>query len=249
MKVENRIIQIVLDMSLICGFAISTYHRNTTRIPIFKACITSIMNTKKQDSVVIVVDDGSPVTEHLDWISMYPEIRVIRKLENGGIARCKNTCLRALSDAGCDIFFLLDDDFELVTQIEDKYSLALHETGGILSGCTQDNPSIGPYSDNTVQTSILNGFLLCFSAQAFTTAGYFKIFPYKYGHEHTWYTKRIMHVSGQSCFLDISDSANFYRFTPMQSSIEEEQRLQELVQNESALNQYLSSLDYEPCIE
>jgi glycosyltransferase involved in cell wall biosynthesis len=208
------------------------------------------MNTKKQDSVVIIVDDGSPVTDHLDWVtSTYPEIRLVHKPENGGIARCKNTCLRALSDAGCDIFFLLDDDFELVAQIEDKYSLALQETGGILSGCTSTNPSIGPYSDNTVQTSILNGFLLCFSTQIFRAAGYFKIFPHKYGHEHTWYTKRMMQVSGQPCFLDISDSGKFYRFMPIQSSMDEEERLQELVENEAALNLYLSDLNYEPCIE
>jgi hypothetical protein len=80
-------------------------------------------------------------------------------------------------------------------------------------------------------------------------AGYFKIFPHKYGHEHTWYTKRIMNSSGQTCFLDISDSTQFYRFTPIQSSMDEHQRLQELVQNETYLSLYLSNLHYEACIE
>ena len=209
------------------------------------------MTTKKKDSVVIVVDDGSPAKEHLDWITTtYPAITIVRKPENGGIARCKNTCLRALFEADCDIFFLFDDDFELLTQIEDKYTLALKEEGvRVLSGCTDYNGIIEPYSANTVQTAILNGFLLCFTVNTFMEAGYFKIFPHKYGHEHTWYTKRIMNSSGQTCFLDISDSANFYRFTPIPSSMDEHQRLQELVQNEHFLCQYLSNLGYEACIE
>ena len=241
----------ICSMGLKCGFAVSTYHRNSQRYPIFKACIDSIMTTKKQESIVILVDDGSPVTEHLDWVtSTYPQITIVRKPENGGIARCKNTCLRELFEADCDIFFLLDDDFALLKQIEDKYTLALQEKDvSVLSGCTDYNAIIGPYSENTYQTSILNGFLLCFSVKTFMEAGYFKIFPHKYGHEHTWYTKRIMNASGQTCFLDISDSTQFYRFTPIQSSMDEEQRLQELVQNEMYLNLYLSNLSYESCIE
>jgi|LauGreSBDMM110SN_4_FD.fasta_scaffold56606_2 glycosyltransferase involved in cell wall biosynthesis len=209
-------------MELKCGFAISTYHTRHHRLHVFKTCITSIMTTKKKNTVVIIVDDGSPITEHLDWVkSQYPTIKCVRKSENGGIAKCKNTCLRELNDAGCDVFFLFDDDVSLLQSIEDKYVAAIQEEDVyVLSGVSHGNTVLCEFTSNTVRTHLLNGFLLCFTAETFATAGYFKIFPEKYGHEHTWYTYRIMRVTGQPGFLDISGGENLYRMLDTAGSLE-----------------------------
>jgi len=209
------------------------------------------MTTKKENTVVIIVDDGSPVTEHLDWIrSQYPTIKCVRKSENGGIAKCKNTCLRELHEAGCDVFFLFDDDFRLLQTIEDKYVAALQEENVyVLSGTTAGNAVVGEFTPNTVKTQLLNGFLLSFTAKTFMRAGYFKIFPEKYGHEHTWYTYQIMHITGQPAFLNISDHRKYYKFEEFLSSVEEHVRERELAINEAALNMYLSELSFLPCVE
>lgn len=238
-------------MELKCGFAVSAYHRNHDRLSVFKTCITSIMTTKKENTVVIIVDDGSPVTEHLDWVtSQYPTIKCVRKSENGGIAKCKNTCLRELHEAGCDVFFLFDDDFSLLQTIEDKYVAALQEENVyVLSGVSHGNTVLCGFTSNTVRTHLLNGFLLCVTAETFMRAGYFKIFPEKYGHEHTWYTYRIMHVTGQPGFLDISDGENYYKMLDATGSLELGYVIHSIAQNGSVSSTEWSIDLFRDCVE
>jgi glycosyltransferase involved in cell wall biosynthesis len=243
-KNENR-----CGYGKICGFAVSTYHRNYNRIEVFKTCISSIMKYKEKETIVIIVDDGSNINDHIIWVkTTFPDITVIEKKENGGIAKCKNTCLRALNEANCDNFFLLDDDIEFLKSIEYKYTQSLCEKKvGILCGRCLDNKVIQRYSENTNITNIVNGFLLCFTRYNFKKAGYFKIFPHKYGHEHTWYTYRIMTCMEQHHFLDINCNELYYRLSNIQSSMSEEDRLYQLKENEQKLNSY--SCNYEECIE
>ena len=66
-----------------CGIAVSTYHINLDRIESFKQCITSIMTYKKTDTIVFVVDDGSSIHSHIEWVhNTFPSIQVVKKKEN-----------------------------------------------------------------------------------------------------------------------------------------------------------------------
>jgi uncharacterized protein (DUF3820 family) len=232
-----------------CGFAISTYHRNNDRLESFKTCISSIMKYKKADTVVILVDDGSSVKEHVRWVkTTFPTIIVIEKETNSGIAKCKNTCLRMLYNSPCAYFFLLDDDIEILQPIEDKYILSLSdENVHILSGASGVNHIISSYSTNTNITQLLQGYLLCFTKQTFIKSGYFKVFPSKYGHEHTWYTYRVMKHNEQTYFLDIKNSVLYTNIIPALSSICDEQKTHDC--NENTKFMQISNYDYQNCIE
>jgi hypothetical protein len=232
-----------------CGFAISTYHRNDSRLDSFTMCISSIMKYKKPDTVVIIVDDGSLIKNHLTWVSItFPDIIIVEKPTNNGISKCKNTCLRMLYENNCDYFFLLDDDIEILQPIEDKYINSLYDDKvSILSGRAESNPVVLNYSKNTNQTNHLNGYVLCFSKLTFMKSGYFKVFPCKYGHEHTWYTHRVMSCTNQIGYFDIASNEFYIKLISVESSINDEQRQYEFGKNQHFLNIY--NTDYENCIE
>jgi hypothetical protein len=233
-----------------CGFAISTYHRNSNRIESFKICISSIMKYKKEDTIVIIVDDGSIVKDHISWVKMsFPNIIVIEKEINGGIAKCKNTCLRALYESNCDVFFLFDDDIEILQPIEDKYIYSLeNEHISILSGRSAWVKIISPYINNTIITEELNGYLLCFTKNTFIKTGYFKVFPCKYGHEHVWYTFRVMRILNQTHYLDIKDNEIYVKLLDViESSVCREQQDNDIPKNGFELS--ISTFEYEKCIE
>jgi glycosyltransferase involved in cell wall biosynthesis len=248
--IDNREKEGIVSFGTQCGFAISTYHRNNNRLESFKICISSIMKYKKEDTIVIIVDDGSIVRDHISWVkTTFPSIILIEKEINGGIAKCKNTCLRTLYESNCDVFFLLDDDIDFLQPIENKYLLSLNEKDvSILCGRTDTNAIIDNYSINTNKTALLNGYLLCFTKNTFIKAGYFKVFPYKYGHEHTWYTFRIMKVMGQSFFCDISFNDKYIKLISVESSADYEQHTHELHENEKYLHKYSTDIK-EQCIE
>jgi hypothetical protein len=232
-----------------CGFAISTYHRNSNRIESFKICISSIMKFKKEDTIVIIVDDGSIVKDHISWVKMsFPNIIVIEKEINGGIAKCKNTCLRALYESNCDVFFLLDDDIEILQPIEDIYVFSLqHKLISILSARLEYNPIISPYFNNTIVTQELNGYLMCFTKNTFIETGYFKVFPCKYGYEHVWYTRKAMKTKLQDYYLDIINSHLYITILNIESSVCEEQKICNIAENSLVLIN--SNYNYEICIE
>jgi len=232
-----------------CGFAISTYHRNNSRLESFKKCISSIMKYKKADTVVIIVDDGSSIKDHVSWVkSTFPTIIVIEKGSNNGIAKCKNTCLRMLYNSSCNYYFLLDDDIEILQPIEDKYIHSLDDENiSILSGRANSNPIISNYSHYTNKTDHLNGYVLCFSRQTFIKSGYFKVFPYKYGHEHTWYTHRAMSCTNQLGYFDISSNELYIKLISVESSINDKQKTHDC--NENTKFMQISNYDYQNCIE
>jgi glycosyltransferase involved in cell wall biosynthesis len=234
-----------------CGFAVSTYHRNTDRLESFQTCITSIMKHKKKETLVIVVDDGSAVKDHILWVkTTFPEITLFEKEQNGGIAKCKNTCLRLLRESNCDNFFLMDDDLEVLQPIEDVYVKALCDKRvGILSGTTLGNVILRDYTDSTCVTQLLNGFLLCLPRYNFEKAGYFKIFPHKYGHEHTWYTFRVMTTTGQTEFLNIKSFMSHVRLINVLSSVPSEEVHSGFDINGKILAQWSGHLNREECLE
>ena len=227
-----------------CGIAISTYHRNSDRIESFKQCIGSIMKYKKEDTIVIVVDDGSLINDHIIWMKEIFPMITIEKKQNGGIAKCKNTCLRVLTEFNVDVYFLLDDDVEILQSFEEKYIESLKEVH-ILSGHSQESGNNHfSYTKNTCKTDKLNGFLLCFIKKTFLKSGYFRVPEGKWGMEHCWYTKRVMKCTNTTNYFDVN-SFDLYKLIDCDSTLTSIEKETELKKNVNMMNNYV----YYPCIE
>jgi glycosyltransferase involved in cell wall biosynthesis len=162
-----------------------------------------------------VVDDGSTDSDHLDYLaSLSPSITVVRRQENGGISRAKNTCLRILADIGIDIGFIAEDDIAFFPGWFAAYRAA-HEATGIhhFSWAWDQDPSgqmrkeihdVRGYP--VVATTRVNGVFLSFTPSVLQKVGGFKILPAVWGHEHTQWTKRIVKAGLTPFFADIVDS-------------------------------------------
>lgn len=79
------------------GIGVTTRNRPE----VFAETIKHIQDRAPDGSVLVVVDDASDVEV---------EGATFRFTRQAGIARAKNKCLELLADAGCDHFFLFDDD-------------------------------------------------------------------------------------------------------------------------------------------
>ncbi len=86
-----------VNVSSKIGIGITTHNR----YDLFKKTYDEINRFLPSGSMLVVVDDASdvPVKE-----------ATFRFKENAGIARSKNKCFELLYDAGCEHFFLFDDD-------------------------------------------------------------------------------------------------------------------------------------------
>jgi glycosyltransferase involved in cell wall biosynthesis len=201
------------------------------------------MNYKKVETIVIIVDDGSIIKSHIDWVqSTFPMIQLVEKEKNGGIAKCKNTCLRMLKESNVDIYFLLDDDIEIIQSFEDKYINALKEDNVFIL----DGPSPNDSSTHSCKKDNLYGPCICFTKNILLNCGYFKIPPQKWGHEHSWFTNRVMWCTNQSHYADISSSKYYMRVTNVNSTLDDKEKNSQATENLSIMNNYHI---YHSCIE
>ncbi len=164
---------------------------------------------------IVIVDDGSNCAEYQAYLS-HLNYEVIQREENGGVSRGKNTCLRVLMEGKIDIGFLTDDDVDFHPGWWQQY-LEAHAQTGIhhFSWADDSKPLNGRKCDcivrgyRIVQTSYLNGILLTFTREVIKQVGGFRIFPAKWGHEHTNWTKRIVYQQLAPCWCDIVDSNRY----------------------------------------
>src|SRR4030042_6469015 len=97
------------------GLGISTYFTkdfDPRRLESFKKSMSTLLSSKFSGAIYLV-DDGSEVFHHLDYIKeidIQNRITIFKRGTNGGISKVKNTCLRLLMENGTDLLFLADDD-------------------------------------------------------------------------------------------------------------------------------------------
>lgn len=193
------------------GIVVSTYMNEKTdkiRLDIIKKCLDSLLNI---DIQVIVMDDGSINTKHIDLIDSYSDkFKIIHRNENGGIAKCKNSAIKFFEDNDFDICFLMDDDVEILDKEFYKYYIEAYEKTGIEHFCLQPQykssveKQINDYT--YIESEFLSGCLLMITKNIIKEIGYFKILPIKYGHEHTNYTIRCIKYNFCPGFVDIKNS-------------------------------------------
>lgn len=199
---------------------ISTQICNRIRQNTFQRSLTSLMKSKSNQTQVIVVDDGSPFKDHLAWtLQTFPSVQIIQRPFNGGLSKCKNTCLRIMkekhSQEGSFFAALADDDIEYFPGFEDLYvsGLSIESSSygpiNILSACTKSCLSRNTF--RVEPQTICNGYFVCFHSSHLETVGYFKVFPKKYGHEHVWWTLRFQLCVGQRFFFDVASSCLYVK--------------------------------------
>lgn len=91
----------VCDPSARIGIAISTHNR----ADVLSRALTQHMQFLPAGALVVVVDDGSNSAA-----SVPAGVQLVRHETSFGIVASKNASLAALMDAGCEHFFLWDDD-------------------------------------------------------------------------------------------------------------------------------------------
>lgn len=168
--------------------------------------------------LVSIIDDGSTDPEHLACLeALAPVASVVLRPKRGGIARAKNTALRILQDSQVDLGFLAEDDIEFPPGWWDAYTEA-HIATGIehFSWAWDDDPS-GEMEKverlirgfPVMDTSRVNGVFLTFTPTVLQVVGGFKILPALWGHEHTQWTRRIVHADLAPFFADLPYSDRY----------------------------------------
>jgi len=204
------------------GIAISTYFCDKTppeRLDIFRRSLESLFSTG-YDGAIVIVDDGSTCYEHFKLlleISHGHRINLIDR-PHGGIARAKNTCIKALLDEGVDVGFLADDDILYKSGVwHTQYAEAIKKTGiDHLSYFLESTPCEIRVIDGIRirQTPSVNGCFLTFTRKLIEKIGFFKILPNEYGHEHSNFSIRAARLAGQGGFFDLDGSAGLLELIP-----------------------------------
>jgi hypothetical protein len=131
------------------GLAITTCRRKSApgRLEITHRSLTSLFESKPKLDVCYLIDDSSEPTKVFD---KYP-IQYVHKERHGGVACAKNTCIRLLYEAGCDIIILADDDVLWKKGWDTAYGKVLGKTG-IQHMCWYGGESSKLYKDENLGT-------------------------------------------------------------------------------------------------
>jgi len=199
------------------GLSISTHSSDDTtpkRIEIIKECLDSV---PQNDNIYVNIVADGVVEEHKKLLDIYPFDIIYQ--ENRGISSTKNIGIKNIIDNGCDIGFLMDDDMIIKDEkVFDHYSNIMKSTG---------IPHFSYYIDRNncqeiileknvtiAKTPLVNGCLLTFTKDLIEDIGYFKILPYKYGHEHSNFSRRCLHYGKIPFFCDIINANKYIELNP-----------------------------------
>ena len=201
------------------ALAISTYMIDPVfngRLEVFKRSLTSLKESRYSGKIFLV-DDASPYKGHIDFARSLeiPNLTIIEKTVNGGISKNKNTCIRLILESGATIGLLADDDLLYSRDFAQVYVNAMNASGihhmsYFIFNDERRQMAIhnGVYVDGT---NHVNGCFLTFTRALIEKIGYFKILPYKYGHEHSNFTLRAVHNGMSPFFCDVRNSHSFIK--------------------------------------
>lgn len=205
------------------GIAVSTFSSANTslkRIEVIKKSLASIKESMSSDTKVVVVNDGSTNAAHLSVLSEFRDcFDFIDFPSNKGISSAKNAGIKHLYDAGCNLMFIMDDDIRLLKGFDSFYANSIQKSG-IHHFCYKV-PELNKHITKrevvngikTVRTLQVNGAFFTLTRKIIDAVGYFKILPYRYGHEHTEYTGRIVKMT-KFCpgYVDVEESDKFIKY-------------------------------------
>ncbi len=165
--------------------------------------------------IIVNIISDSITPRHRKIIEGYPQFTYIERSENGGVAKTKNTSIRVLLEQDVDIGFLADDD--LIFKRPDvfiAYAVAILKTG-IPHFCFHQINHPNEYENITINNfevrkiRFVMGALMTFTPALVEKVGGFRIFDYKYGHEHSNFTMRCRQQREIPFFCDIVNSSDY----------------------------------------
>ena len=203
------------------GIAISTYfpkNYKEERLNIFTRSITSLLESGFPGKIFLV-DDGSDVVDHIDVVKTLDtdkRIKIIMKPENTGVARTKNTCIKTLLEHECPIGFLADDDLEYSKGWAEHYVDSMKKASiPHFSLFIEGGAEVVEHNGHPVKkTPHVNGCFLTFTKNLIDRVGYFRVLPYKYGHEHSNFSIRNCIKKEIPFFCDVVDSEKYLKLIP-----------------------------------
>lgn len=192
--------------------SVSTYINNDIRLSIFKESLQSLLDSNFSGDI-IVVDDSSPSTEHLDWLLSKKDkrISILRNRKNLGISYTKNVGIYEAYHRGSEYIFLLDDDVIYLDKDWNKPYISASKTTKLnhfsyAADVRDEGIDVEKNGISLLQYSNINGCLLFLTKELVDNIGYFKKFPHKYGHEHVDYTFRHNKYYNEEFTFDVKDS-------------------------------------------
>jgi len=238
------------------GVSITTYsdkHTTPQRYAIIKNCLKSLAANTPKSVTVHIVSDG--ITErHRNILKEFPQFKHIERSYNGGVAKAKNTSIKELLESGVDIGFLADDDMVFLdSSVFHQYARAIEITGIPHFSLFQESRDIIKTHKNIALrcTPYIMGCFLTFTKELIEDIGYFRILPYKYGHEHSNFSLRCGLKGYIPFFCDIINSRSLVctdtRGRDEYNSLSGKIDMPRMKENERLSHQDLDR--YEPCIE
>jgi len=217
------------------GIAISSYSETNTsdmRYDLLKESLATLSSTIEAykgtlEIVVYLVIDGPVPDKHNEVISTLPKkFKLIRKKENGGISRVKNTGIRLLLEENVDVGILVDDDVWYGNGWIEAYSkviedLQIHH----LAWCNDKHLFYGEKEERKKRNIVefeekghqllrhiaAAGIFLTFTPKLIEQIGYFKVFPGKIGGEHIQFTRRAWKKGLIKYPIDIAQSFRYIK--------------------------------------
>lgn len=185
------------------GIAITTHNRPD----VFKKSLDQIKRFAPANSTLVIVDDASTI----------PVENAYRFEQNVGIAVAKNKCFELLYNAGCQHFFLFDDD---TYPIAENWHLDYINSGeNHLMYIFQDFSTGNKLNDTTVvykDSKIIayshpRGCMMYFTRKCLETAGGMNPIFGKWGWEHPNLSDRIYNFGLTSFpYMDIANSKGLF---------------------------------------
>jgi hypothetical protein len=143
----------------------------------------------------------------------YPHILIHEKQQNGGISKIKNTSIRLLQDAKCDIMFLLDDDNMYTHKnwsLEYVKRLVLINNNFVQKTFSMKNTMLVNLNNTPcLWSNAIYGTLLGITKYVIDEIGYFKVFPSAYAGDHHNITFRLLENHLCCGLVDIPSSDTY----------------------------------------
>jgi len=183
--------------------ALSTYATNVYVASRLLECIRSL-EASGFPGRIIVVDDGSKERRRVRTLTASSEhstepartmpVELYQRSENGGIARCKNSCLKLIEEEPYEIGFLANDDLIFFRDWWVPYVDAIRITKHPHFCWSDHTKGTAAFKLNecvVYKTRQLDGHLMTFTPQVIQKVGGFQVCDSKWGWSHKPWTDRI----------------------------------------------------------
>tara|TARA_R110002020_G_scaffold125084_1_gene282202 strand:+ start:1149 stop:1856 length:708 start_codon:yes stop_codon:yes gene_type:complete len=175
------------------AIAISTYAVKKENEDRLQKCVDSLMRSGFSGRI-IVVDDGSEMQREVRGV-LAGRIKMYRRDPNGGISKCKNTCIRLITEREYDIGFLADDDLLFEKNWWVPYVEAIKTTKLGHFSWAKHKKGVAAFKINEhliYKTMQLNGCLMTFTPKIIEAVGGLPTHPEsKWGWDHVPWSNRI----------------------------------------------------------